>query len=163
MYLSRNTTRQKVLLEQDKRVFRTSDLAVLWRISNKNSLLTTIKRYVKKQILYRLVRGVYSTVPLNNLHPYEIGCAVAGPLAYVTAETVLAIEGVINQQPAKIVLASKKGAEFTVAGKDYWCRYLNPKLLVDRSGITDTGRFCVASKKRAINDLKHFNPKYHFN
>jgi hypothetical protein len=34
-----------ILLSQDRRVFRTSDLAVLWQITSKNTLLTTIRRY----------------------------------------------------------------------------------------------------------------------
>jgi hypothetical protein len=151
-----------VLLEQERRVFRTSDLAVLWQISNKNTLLTMIKRYVQNKILYRLVKGIYATVPLNKLHSYEIGCAVAGPLAYVSTESVLASEGVIMQQPIKITLVGKKSMEFELAGYDYLCRYLNPQLLVDRTGILDNGRFSSASNARAIADMEHFNPQYYF-
>jgi len=162
MYITRNTTRQKVLLEQERRVFRTSDLAVLWRMSNKNTLLTTIKRYVQKQVLHRLVKGVYATTPMRKLHPYEIGCAVAGPLAYVSTESILSSEGVIMQQPTKITLVGKKSLEFELAGHQYLCRYLNPQYLVDRTGITDNGRFSTAKTARAIADMKHFDPQYHF-
>ncbi|MFH1232144.1 MAG: hypothetical protein V1709_11690 [Planctomycetota bacterium] len=162
MYITRNTTRQKVLLEQDKRIFRTSDLAVLWQISNKNTLLTTIKRYVKNQIFYRLAVGIYATVPLTRLHPYEIGCAIAGPLSYISTESILAGEGIIMQQPMKITLIGKKSLEFEIAGHQYICRYLNPKYLVNRLGIVDNGRFCTALSSRAVADTRHFNSRYYF-
>ena len=35
-----------VLLKQDQKVFHTQDLALLWGIINKNTLYTTIKRYL---------------------------------------------------------------------------------------------------------------------
>lgn len=162
MYINRNTAKQKALLEQDRRIFRTSDLAVLWQISNKNTLLTTIKRYVKNKIFYRLAVGIYSTIPPTKLHPYEIGCAVAGPLSYISTESVLAQEGIITQQPAKITLVGKKGLEFEIAGQQYFCRYLNPNYLVNRLGITDNGRFSIAAPSRAVADLQHFHPRYHF-
>lgn len=151
-----------MLLEQDRRIFRTSDLAVLWQISNKNTLLTTIKRYVKNQIFYRLAIGVYAAVPPTKLHPYEIGCAIAGPLAYVSTESILAQEGIIMQQPVKITLVGKKSLEFEIAGYQYICRYLNPNYLVNRSGIADNGRFCTATPPRAIADLRHFSSRYYF-
>ena len=97
MYRIRNTSKQKTLLEQDIRIFRTSDLAVLWEIENKNTLWTTIKRYIQRKILYRIHKGLYSTVPLKKLDKYELGCAVSGQLSYVSAETVLQNSGIIMQ------------------------------------------------------------------
>ena len=39
--------RIKQLANSGQIIFRDIDLAVLWRISNKNTLYTTIKRYTK--------------------------------------------------------------------------------------------------------------------
>ncbi|OGV96360.1 hypothetical protein A2W24_04475 [Microgenomates group bacterium RBG_16_45_19] len=154
--------KQKKLLEQDKRLFRTADLAVLWQITNKNTLLTTIKRYRQNRILYRVAQGVYSTIPLTRLNPFELGCAVAGPLAYISLESVLSQEGIINQQPNKITLIGKKNQEFEAGGHTFLCRYVNPTYLVNRDGIEDNGRQAVATTKRAVRDMLYLKPQYHF-
>lgn len=66
------------------------------------------------------------------------------------------------QQPVKITLIGKKSLEFEIVGYQYICRYLNPKYLVNRLGIADNGRFCAATPSRAIADMRHFHPRYHF-
>ncbi|MFH2019376.1 MAG: hypothetical protein ABII80_02085 [bacterium] len=158
MYINRKANKIQQLLKHDRRIFRTSDLAVLWEIQNKNTLLTTIKRYIKRKILVRIKKGVYSTVPLEKLEAYELGCALAGPLSYVSTETVLAQQGVISQVPRKITLMGKKAGSWVVEGNEYWCRYLAPKHLVDRVGIVETTRYAVATPPRAKKDLRRVNP-----
>ncbi|OIP98337.1 hypothetical protein AUJ94_00140 [bacterium CG2_30_40_12] len=162
MYIIRNTTKQKVLLEQERRVFRTSDLALLWEIDNRNTLLTTVKRYVRRGILYGIQKGLYSTVPINKLHIYEIGCAVCGLLSYVSSETVLQKEGIIFQNLERVTLLGKKSLEFEVAGTKYLCRYLSPKFLVNREGILDEIKYSIATADRAIADTLHLDPEYYF-
>lgn len=161
MYSLRKINKQNALLKQDRRIFRTSDLAVLWQIDNKNTLLTTIKRYIKSEILYRIYKGLYSTIPLTNLHPYELGCALAGSLSYVTTETVLKNKGIIMQNTNNITLLGKKNQEYTIGNTTYLCRYLAPKYLVNRAGIKDQTKFAIATLKRAIADIQHLNPKYY--
>jgi len=38
------------LIKLDRKIFHSNDLAIAWGISNKNTLYTTIKRYVQKGI-----------------------------------------------------------------------------------------------------------------
>lgn len=159
MYINRKVNKLQILLSQDKRVFRTSDLAVLWQITNKNTLLTTIRRYITKQALYRIKNGVYSTMKLIQLHPYELGCALAGPLSYVTTETALFNEGEIAQNPHKVTLMGKKQMEIELEDRAYLCRYSAPQTLVNRQGIVDNGRYSIASKERARVDLRRVNPR----
>ena len=162
MYRTRNTKATKVLLEQNKKIFRTADLAVLWEIENKNTLWTMIKRYVQRQILYRIHRGLYSITPLEKLHKYELGCAVVGPFSYVSAETVLQNAGVIMQNVSVVTLMGKKTKKIIIQGTEYWSRRLNAKYLLNRAGIVENERFAVASLERAVVDMQHFNPKYYF-
>lgn len=157
----RDTQKQKILLEQTRRVFYTSDLAVLWNITNKNTLLTTIKRYVQRNILYRIRKGLYSTISIKKLHVYELGCALSGHLSYVTTETVLENSGIIMQRLNKVTLLGKKRQEFKVNGTTYLCRYLNHKFLVNREGIVEKDRYVIATVERAIADIYHINPKYY--
>ncbi len=160
MYSLRDTSKQKILLEQDKNIFRTPDLAVLWNIEKKNTLYTTIKRYVNRNILYRIQKGLYSTLPISKLHPYELGCAISGPLSYISTETVLANQGVIMQDVRQITLVGRKNKEFKINDKSYICRYLNKEFLVNRAGINTKKHYSIATKQRAAADLYHFNPKY---
>ncbi|MBU1200619.1 hypothetical protein KJ953_03790 [Patescibacteria group bacterium] len=162
MYSLRKISKQNALLKQDRRTFRTTDLAILWEINNKNTLLTTIKRYIKSNILYRIHKGLYSTMPLNKLHPYELGCALMGPLSYVSTETILQNHGVIMQNTNKITLLGKKNQEHVINNTTYLCRYLAPKYLINRTGINDQTRYATANQNRALADMEHLNSKYYF-
>lgn len=158
MHSSRNTNQISQLLSQDKRYFYTYELATLWGVTNHNTLYSTIQRYLARGVLHRLGHGVYSSVLPSKLHEFEIGCALSGPLSYVSGETILAIEGAIMQQPTKVTLFGSKTREFVFGGNYYWCRYLNPKYLINRAGIVYLDGYYIATASRAHSDLKHSNP-----
>jgi|APSaa5957512622_1039677.scaffolds.fasta_scaffold21452_4 hypothetical protein len=158
MHSSRNTNQVSQLLSQDKRYFYTYELATLWGVVNRNTLYSTIQRYLARGILHRLGYGVYSSVDPFKLHEFEVGCALAGPLSYVSGETILSIEGAIMQQPTKITLFGSKAKEFVSGSNYYWCRYLNPKYLLNRMGIRLENGYYLASPTRALSDLKRSNP-----
>jgi len=162
MSRTRNTNQQKTLLEQNVRIFRTADLAVLWEIENKNTLWTTIKRYVQRKILYQIHKGLYATTSLAKLDKYELGCAISGQLSYVSGETVLENSGIIMQSVTQITLFGKKKKQFEINGVSYLCRYLNIKYLLNRVGIEDNERFSMATPDRAMADILHINPRYYF-
>lgn len=161
MHRTRNTNQVSQLLSQDKRYFYTYELATLWGVTNRNTLASTVRRYVARGILHRLGHGVYASVPLSKLHEFEIGCALSGPLSYVSGETIMSIEGAMMQQPTKITLFGSKAKEFALGENYYWCRYLNPKYLVSRVGIRLENGYYIASPTRALADLKHSNPILH--
>ena len=50
------------LIKLDHKIYHSNDLAILWGITNKNTLYTTIKRYVQKGVLTPIDRGLYSTI-----------------------------------------------------------------------------------------------------
>lgn len=158
MHSSRNTNQVSQLLSQDKRYFYTYELATLWGVVNTNTLYSTIQRYLSRGILHRLGHGVYASIHPSKLHEFEVGCALAGPLSYVSGETVLSIEGAMMQQPTKITLFGSKAKEFEMGDNYYWCRYLNPKHLLNRVGIEFQNGYFRASPTRAFADLKHNNP-----
>jgi len=66
------------------------------------------------------------------------------------------------QSVNKITLLGRKELEFTVSGVEYVCKYLNPKYLINRVGIVDSVRYSIATPERAIADILHVSPKYHF-
>ena len=161
MYRINHTDKQKILLQSNQRIFSTSDLALLWNIKNRNTLLTTIKRYVKNGILYRIYKGLYSTLPISQLDKYEIACAIGGPFSYISAETILSQKGVIMQDINKITLFGKKTKELKIGDTIYLCRYLNSKYLLNRAEIEDNKGYSTATTERALADIRHINPKFY--
>lgn len=159
--MSRNTDYLQRLTSQNKRVFGNSELALLWGITNKNTLRITLARYQKRGMLFRLYTGIYSVLPVAKLNIYEIGCAIAGPLSYISCETILATEGLINQPVYTITLMGKKRKEFLINNQKYLCRYLNPRFLINRLGILQGDGYSIASFLRANADLKRVQPDYH--
>jgi len=161
MYTKRNTNKLKSLFSIDKRIFRASELALLWGITNQNTLKITLARSVKRGVFFRLKRGLYSTVTPSQLDPYEYGCAMSGPLSYVSTETILSQVGAINQLPNKITLFGQKSFEFSLGDQHYLCRYLHPHYLSNRNGVIDSPRSSHATPPRALYDLYHISPKYY--
>jgi len=162
MYRKRNTNYQKILLEQKKKIFSTADLGVLWGIENENTLWMTIQRYLKRNILYSIQKGLYSVVTLDKLDAFELACSVAGSSSYISGETVLQKAGLMVQNLDKITLFGVKTKQFSLGGRKFLCRYLNPKYLYNRNGIVEKNTYSIASVDRAVLDLLHVNPKYYF-
>lgn len=161
MSSSRNTNYLSILSSQSKKIFSVPEIALLWGISNQKTLHTTLYRYKKRQVLYRLATGFYSLVPINKLHPFEIGCSLSGPLSYVSSESILSKEGWINQIPDKITLFGKKRKTFQIGDHSFLCRYLKPSYLVNRFGIIQKAGYSIANPIRALADLKNVNPHFH--
>jgi predicted transcriptional regulator of viral defense system len=161
MYRIRNTDKIKILLQREQRVFSTSDLALLWEIDNRNTLIKSIQRYIDRGILFRIYKGLYSTLPLEKLDKYELGCAVSGPFSYVSAESVLEKGGIIMQDINMVTLFGQKAKELKVGKYNFLCRYLSDSYLLNRVGIDDQKGFAIASVERALADLSHINPKYY--
>ena len=83
MYIKRNSNYLSLLTSAPKRIFRITELALIWNIENPNTLRVMVNRYHKRKVLFRIIKGIYSKLPINQLDIFEIGCAVAGPLSYI--------------------------------------------------------------------------------
>jgi len=151
-----------VLLKLDRKLFHTQDLALIWGIVNKNTLYTTIKRYLDRGILIPIHKGFYSTIPVNRIDPWLLGISYLHRYAYVSCETILIKEGVIFQSGNYITLVSDVSLKFKVAGFSYLVRKMQDRYLYDDSGIKNVNGVFVADRDRAVKDMLYFNPSYHF-
>ena len=157
------TNKIGILVQQSQKLFHTSDLKVLWNILNQNTLHKTIARLIKKKALISLQKGFYSIVPLNQLDPIEIGFRAINHFSYLSTETILAKNGIINQSPNKITFISSSPANFTINNNSYLVRQLKPQCLNNTIGITqDNHGVFIATTERAIADILYFQPNYHF-
>lgn len=150
------------LLASGQKMFHTADLAVIWGITDKNNLYTTIKRYVAKKVLFTIHKGFYGLIPVKDLDPYALGVRFLHRYAYVSTETVLSREGLIFQAVYPITIVSDVSRKFQINGQDYYCRKMKSDRLLDPTGIVNKDNCLFADKKRAVSDMLYFNPKYHF-
>ncbi len=151
-----------ILLKQNQKVFHTNDLAILWGITNKNTLYTTIKRYVRKNILIPIQKGFYSIVPIENIDPVRLALGILHRFAYVSCETVLAQNGVIFQKGEATTLVSDISRKFMLHDKLYIVRKLKDEYLFNDLGIENRDGLYYANLERAAADMLYFNPLFYF-
>ena len=150
------------LLRSDRKLFHTQDLALLWGVENRNTLYTIIKRYLKKGVLIKIIKGLYSTVLLSEIDKFELGSALIHRFSYVSCETVLEKEGVINQKIYPITFVSSVSQKIEFGGREYIYRKMKPEILFDPKGVEKKDGYFMATSERAISDMLYFNPKYYF-
>ena len=150
------------LLKLDRKIYHSNDLSILWNITNKNTLYTTIKRYVQKGVLLPIYKGLYSTVPISQLDPLELGKAIIHRYTYLSTESVLAQAGVIAQSTYAYTFVSNLPRKVSVDNLSFLFRQLKDEYLFNPSGILDQNGIYVASTERAAADMLYFNPRYHF-
>ncbi len=143
-------------------IFHTSDLANLWEIQNSNTLYTTLKRYVKSGLLFRIQKGLYSLYPPEELDPLLLGIKTIHGYAYISTETVLFNGGIINQRPQSVTLVSSLSLRFHLLGYSYTSRQLNARFLFNSAGIGKQERVLTASVERAAADLLYYNSRVFF-
>jgi hypothetical protein len=150
------------LLKLDRKLYHSNDLAIIWDIRNKNTLYTTIKRYVQSGILIPIYKGLYSTVPLTQLDPLELGKAIIHRYTYLSTESVLANAGVIAQAIYAYTFVSVIPKKITVGSMSFVFRQLKSEYLFNPTGVISQNGIFVATPERAAADMLYYNPRYHF-
>lgn len=155
-------SKQNLLLKSPENLFHTQDLSLLWNVRNKNTLYTTIKRYVQKGVLIRVQKGFYSKVPLVQLNPTRLGMGFLHSFCYLSTETILCREGIISQSIPFITLVSNKSKKFEIKNHLYLSRQMKDRFLFNTAGIVEKNGIKQASLERAVADMLYFNSHYHF-
>ena len=154
--------RMSELIQLDRKLYHTNDLAVLWGIANKHTLYMTITRYVDKGILFPVYKGLYSTVPLASLNPLELGKAIIHRYTYLTTESVLSQAGIISQRVYDYTFVADQSKRVSVGQWSFRFRKLKDDYLYNPTGIIQKNGVFVATVERAVADMLYFSPKYHF-
>jgi hypothetical protein len=115
--------------KQDRKLYHSQDLAILWGMANKNTLYTTIKHCVQKGVLISIYKGLYSTVPLSQVNPLELGRAIVHRYTYLSTESVLAQAGVIFQTTYKYTFVSDLSKKVSVDSISFLFRKLKVEYL----------------------------------
>lgn len=150
------------LLKSSENLFHTPDLSLLWNVKKKNTLYTTIKRYVQKGVLIRIQKGFYSKAPLEQVNPIKLGMGFLHSFCYLSTESILSQNGIISQSIPYITLISDKSKRFKIKNNFYISRQMKDSFLFDTAGITEKDGILQATIERAVADMLYFNPHCHF-
>jgi len=138
------------LVDSGKTVFTTADLALLWKIANRNTLRVTIHRAETKNYLTIIRKGIYrlATKEVDRLE-------LAGKLkkfSYISFETALAQAGVIFQWHDSITAASDRRMTITNKYGRFVYRRLPKSVLINQIGIIKKNNYYIALAERALCD-----------
>ena len=150
------------LIKLDRKLYHTHDLAIGWGITNKNTLYTAIKRYVKIGVLISVRKGLYSTVPLFQLSQIDLGVALVHKYAYLSTESILVKNGVISQNVFYTTFVSSVSNKIEVKDQRFLYRKLKDEFLYNQEGVYRKNGVYRATTERAVADILYFDPKYHF-
>lgn len=146
-----NITKKIISLTVSKKsVFTTNDLALFWKISNKNVLRVTISRSVKNNYLIKIQRGVYA-LNKKEIDIFEIANKLK-KRSYISFETVLAKEGIIFQWQDTIFSASDRTSDLKNKFGKFRYRRLPEQALYSNNGIINNKKYFIANKERAFCD-----------
>ena len=140
-------------------VFHARDLANLWHIQNLNTLYTTLRRYAKQKLLFRIYKGFYALKPVGELNPFLLGVKALHEYAYVSCETILVQEGILQQRIESITLVSSQTKRFSIGDYSYLSRKLADQFLYNPFGVGEEDGIRKATLERAAADLLYFNPR----
>lgn len=150
------------LAELDEDIFHANDLGNLWGIVKKTTLYQTLSRYLKRGLLFRVHNGLYSIKKVGDLDPYLLGIKALHQPAYISCESILYKNGVLNQSPQMITLASAISKVFLVAGRRYKSRQTKDEYLFNDLGVETVSGVRQATLSRAVADMLYFNPRKYF-
>lgn len=156
------STKFAALTQSSQDIFHTQDLAVLWDVTNTNTLYTTIKRYIQRGLLFPIQKGMYASVPVEQVDPLVLGLRALHQYGYVGCEDVLHRAGVMNPVAHVITLVSNQSRQFAIGDHHYQVRKLKDKYLYNTTGIEIMNGVTQATLVRAIADQLYFNPHAHF-
>lgn len=162
--LKNNITAQRIALLAAKGevIFHINDLANLWGIQNMNTLRVTLRRYIQNGLLYRIYRGFYSLMPMENLDPLLVGAKALHKFCYLSTETVLYNSGFISKKPQSLTFVSEISVKFSIGKNKYISRQLNVKYLYQPNGIYKKDGVNISTDERAAADMLYFNPYANF-
>mgnify|MGYP001568587048 CR=1 FL=1 len=150
------------LLQSDQKLFHTQDLALILGISNRHNLRVTISRYIKKGILKPVYRGLYSTVPIQNIDKYKLGSFFIHKFCYVSLHSIFERHGVINQVVYGVSYISSISKRILFSDIQFIYKQMKPQFLLNLEGINLVDGTYEASLERAVADMIYFNPKFYF-
>lgn len=161
MFSSRKNNGDVVLsIYQDNRtIFRLSDIAMLTGQTNFQSLSKKLNYAVRTSKLKNPRKGIYAKPGYN---PEEMACTIYTP-SYISLEYVLQKAGIVFQFDSCISVVSYLSRSITVGNQTLLYRKIKGEILVNTLGIIrKNNQVNIATAERAFLDLLYLNTDYYF-
>lgn len=148
-----------VIYKSSQTVFTFNDICLLWRETNKKSVISKINYYIKTKQLTRIRKGIYGKD--DEYNKMELASKIYIP-AYISFETILAQEGINFQFYNEIKIASYLNRRIEIDNQIYSFFKIKNEILVNPLGISNTDGINKATKERALLDTLYINGNYYF-
>lgn len=157
--MKRTNTHLIDVIRSPQSVFTTDDLALIWQETKRSLVQDRARYYLKTEQLYQIRKGFYAKDA--NYNKFEFAIKLYSP-AYISLETVLAKEGIINQFYETIFTISYLSREINIDSQNYCFKKIKDTVLSNTLGIEFKENYWVASKERAFLDALYLYKEYHF-
>jgi predicted transcriptional regulator of viral defense system len=147
-------TKLDKLLRSPMTVFGINDLSALWGQGKRSDTVQSAKHYVKTGQMFRLRRGLYSTVPEPD--PLTVANKLLSP-SYVSGLSALIHHGFSFQFAHAISSVATVNKNLTLGSVRFEYRKLKDIAFFNRVGIIRVNELEIAAVERAVADLLYFN------
>jgi len=144
----KQSERLKQLYDQPKSVFSARDLKQIWGIEG-NTFQKTVQRMTKKELIYRLARGVYSLK--EDFNRYELVNTVITP-SYVSLNSALVKADVAFQYLTAVNAIATYTHKRKVGGLLLRYYKIKDEIFYDDRGVYERKGYTIAGPERAICD-----------
>ena len=141
------------ILSNSRTVFTAQWLALQDTTRNRESLVRSLRYYVRTGALRSPRSGIYTKPTYDE---QELACTLFKP-SYISLEYVLACAGVTFQYSEDITCISYLSRTVEIDGKSYVFRKINPMLWANMAGIEQRDNIAIATPERAFLDMVYLS------
>lgn len=138
------------LSNSKKTVFTFDEIQNIFLIQNKQVLKNKINSYVKKWILKRITRWIYS-LEWKEINKFELANKIYSP-SYISFFSALYHHSIIFQYENDVYLAYKKSDTKNILDFDIKLKNIKKETLLNPSWIINNWEYSIASAERAFLD-----------
>ena len=147
------------LYKSPKTIFTIKDFALIWDSNQPELIWSRVSDYTKRGKLYRIRKGIYAKD--KNYNKLELANKIYTP-SYISLETVLVKENIINQYYETIFVVSYLTREIKADGNNIRIKKIQDEILNNNKGIKQKDNYSIATKERAFLDALYLYKDYYF-
>jgi predicted transcriptional regulator of viral defense system len=144
-----------ILRKSGLRIFRTGDIALLTGLSGM-AAVKTLGRLAEEKLVVRLRRGIWASLLVDDLNPYEMVPHLTAPWpSYVSLHSVLSDEGVVEEIPHVVYgVTSGRPAVYRTPLGQVHVHHLPANLIWGYAmRFAGRGAYPIADREKAFLDL----------
>lgn len=147
-------TRLEILQKTESNIFTTSDLMVLWSVSDRRDAIESVKDYIRRERMFSIKRGIYSLAKQYDVR--ELAQKLISP-SYLSYYTALSVHGIIFQKYSEIHAFALYSKTIVINDQKFIYHKISNQILHIQEGIIVEKGYTIASSERAICDSLYLN------